>query len=61
MNGKVSKMLRKLNANDTRTKKIYQSLTPDQKGRVRAAYTANPDNPGKALVVLMKEMGNIAD
>jgi hypothetical protein len=59
MNGKVSKMLHRMNAEDKRSKRLYQSLTPDQKGRVRAAYNANRDNPGKALVVLMKEIGNI--
>jgi hypothetical protein len=59
MNGKVSKMLRRLNANDKRSKRLYQDLEPEQKGRIRAAYKANPDNPGKALVAMMKELGNI--
>ena len=57
MNGKVSKMLKKMQANDKRSKRLYQTLTPDQKGRVRAAFEKDGEN--KALIEMMKYIGNI--
>ena len=57
MNGKVSKMLRKMSANDKRSKKLYLSLTAEQKSRVRAVY--DPKDPGKAVIELMKQTGHI--
>lgn len=57
MNGKVSKMLKKMQANDKRSKRLYQTMTPDQKGSVRAVF--EKDGVNKALIEMMKHTGNI--
>lgn len=38
MNGKVAKMLRKMNRADHKSKRHYRSLTHIQRGKVRAAH-----------------------
>ena len=57
MNGKVSKMLKKMELNDKRSKKAWTGLTPDQRGRIRSVFKI--DGPNKALIQFGKELGNI--
>lgn len=59
MNGKVSKMLRKMNANDSRSKKIWETLTEPQRAKIRSVYLEK--GPGPAVVEMMKQIGNIRD
>ncbi|MHA2403865.1 MAG: hypothetical protein ACXADH_12795 [Candidatus Kariarchaeaceae archaeon] len=56
MNGKVSKLLRKMRGNDKRSKRLWRLLTPNQRGKVRAAYTTNPDNPAEAVAIMYEEL-----
>lgn len=41
MNGKQSKMLRKMNRDTKRDKRIFQSLTPSQKGQLTTKFREN--------------------
>lgn len=59
MNGKVSKMLHKMNANDNRTKKIWGTLTDNQRNKIRSVYKEK--GPGPAVVEMTKQIGNIKD
>jgi len=59
MNAKTAKMLRKIQANDKRSKKLWNGLTAEKKARVRAAYMSNDRKPGKALVAFGEAIGNI--
>ena len=57
MNGKMAKMLRKMNATDNMAKRLWGSLNWIQRGKVRAAFKSDPVN-GSALatVVFMEQL-----
>lgn len=57
MNGKVSKMLKKMKSDDKTSKKMFQSLTSNQKGKIRAVFRTK--GPGPAVVEFGKQLGNI--
>ena len=40
MNGKAARMLRRMNANDKKSKRLWKSLTVQQRGRVSATYNS---------------------
>ena len=42
MNGRASKMLRKMRSGDREGKRLWQAMTPDIRGMVRKHFRTNP-------------------
>lgn len=63
MNGQAAKMLRKMQANDKKSKRLWQSLTPAQKERVTKTYNSyeQPEGARRAVVTFMQQIGSIKD
>ena len=49
MNGRIAKMLRKMQANDKRSKRLWNSLTSEQRSKVTATYNKYEDKAEGAL------------
>ena len=58
MNGKAARMLRRMNANDKKSKRLWKSLTQQQRGRVFATYNSyeNKLEGAKEAVVTLVEV-----
>jgi len=52
MNGKISTMLRQMNSNSKKDKRIWNSLTKNEKGKVRRYFKVNKiDHPSLQTVL----------
>ncbi len=59
MNGKTARMLRKMQANDKKSKRLWKSLTQAQQAKVTATYNSFEDkNEGakEAVVTFMEQL-----
>ena len=58
MSGKTARMLRRMNANDKKSKRLWKSLTVQQRGQVTATYNSyeNKLEGAKEAVVTLVEV-----
>jgi len=54
MSGKISKMLRKMKANDKKAKELWKSLNHMQRSKVRATFISS--GPEEAVVTFMEQL-----
>lgn len=53
MSGKTARMLRKMNANDKKSKRLWKSLNQQQRGRVSATYNSYEDKREGAMQAVL--------
>lgn len=54
MSERNARMLRKMKANDKKSKRAWNKLTPFQRSKVRAVY--DPRSPNDAVIAFAKEI-----